>query len=222
MLSTTIQIRGRNVKLKLMSALAASLLAAAPAFSFTLDFQGAGDYNFIQDYYNGGTNDAGASGTNYGVSFGSDALIVTNNDDFTYYSNAPSAGVLSAVGADAALNVASGFSGDVSFWYSSAEDTTVSVFSGLNGAGTLLATFALLANANDGCSDTAYCHWDFKSLNLAGVGQSIQFGSAVGAGFDEVSVSEVPLPAPAAAWLMLSGLGGLGCLGALSRRRRAV
>jgi len=205
------------VKLKLMSALAASLLSATPAFAVTLDFQGVGDYNFVQDYYNGGTNDVGASGANYGVSFGLDALVVTNNPDFTYYSNAPSTGVLSAVGSDAALNVATGFTGNVSFWYSSAEETSVSVFSGLNGSGALLATFALTANAQAGCSDTLYCNWTQTSLDLAGIGKSIQFGTAVGAGIDNVSVSEVPVPA--AAWLLLSGLGGLGVF---SRRKNVA
>jgi hypothetical protein len=206
------------VKIKLLSAFAAGLLSAAPAFSATLDFQGAGAYNFIDNYYNGGTNDAGASGTNYGISFGPDALSIDNDEFFEYFSNAPTPGALSATGADAALNMAAGFSGEVSFWYSASENTTVSVYSGLNGSGSLLATFSLVANAQDGCSDTAYCNWDYASLNLAGIGQSIQFGTAAGvAGFDNVTVNEVPVPA--AAWLLLSGLGGLG---AVSRRRKAA
>lgn len=206
------------MKIKLLSAFAAGLLSAAPAFSATLDFQGTGAYNFIEDYYNGGTNDAGASGANYGISFGPDAMSVTNDEWFTYYSNAPTPGVLSAVGADAALNKASGFTGEVSFWYSASENTTVSIFSGLNGSGIELASFNLVANAQDGCSDTLYCNWEFATLNLAGIGQSIQFGSTAGvAGFDNISVSEVPVPA--AAWLLLSGLGGLG---AMSRRKQAA
>lgn len=206
------------MKLKLLSALAAGILSAAPAFSATLDFQTSGAYNLIQDYYNGGTNDAGDSGIDYGISFGADALSIMNDEFFSYYSNAPTPGVMAAVGADAALNLQAGFNGEVSFWYSSTENTSVSVFSGLNGTGTLLATFALLANAQNDCSDTAFCNWDFASLNLNAIGQSIQFGGTAGvAGFDDITVNEVPLPA--AAWLMLSGLGGLG---ALSRRRKAA
>jgi hypothetical protein len=191
-------------------------LSAAPAFAVTLDFQGAGDYNFIQEYYNGGTNDAGASGTNYGVSFGLDALVVTNDAFFTYYANAPTPSVLAAVGADSALNVAAGFSGAVSFHYSATENTTVTVFSGLNGTGTALGTFLLSANDSACSADIAYCSWDLASLNLASVAHSIQFGSSAGvAGFDNITIAAVPVPA--AGWMMLSALGGLG---AVVRRKR--
>jgi len=82
------------VKLKLMMAIVGGLASTAPAFATTLDFQGAGDYNFIQDYYNGGTNDAGASGANFGISFGPDALALTNDEFFSYYSNEPTPSVM--------------------------------------------------------------------------------------------------------------------------------
>jgi len=207
------------VNVKLIAALAAGLLSAAPAFSatVTLGFEGAGDYSLIGEFYNGGTSETGATGTNYGISFGADALALANNADFTYYSNAPTPGaVMAPVGASSALNVVSGFTGTASFFYSSTAATTVSIFSGLNGTGTNLGTFNLLANAQNGCSD-AFCHWDATSLSFAGVAQSIQFGSAAGlAGFDNVSIAPVPLPA--AFWLLGSSLLGLG---GIARRRNA-
>jgi len=122
---------------------------------------------------------------------------------------------MAAVGPDAALN-AYALIDQVSFYYSSADATSVGIYSGINGTGTLLGTIFLAANAQNGCSDSAFCHWDLVSLSFSGIAQSIQFGSAAGAGFDNVSVNAVPLPA--AVWLVLSGLGGLGFM----RRKRSI
>jgi hypothetical protein len=87
----------------------------------------------------------------------------------------------------------------------------VKIFSDLNGTGTELGTFTLTAN-NGACTDIALCQWSLASLDLNGVvGKSIQFSSTAGlAAFDNVSVNPVPLPA--AAWLMISALGGLGAM----------
>jgi hypothetical protein len=208
------------VNFKVISVLAAGLLSAAPAFSaqVTLDFEGATGFSSLDGFYNGGTDTNGAAGTNYGISFGLDALAIANDALGPYYSNAPTPGaVMSAVGPDAALNSSAGFTGQTSFYYSSTASTSVSVYSGLNGEGTLLGTVALAANANTGCADTAFCFWDLASLNFAGVAHSIEFGSTAGlAGFDNVTVAPVPLPA--AAWLLVSALGGVGTW---ARRKRA-
>lgn len=215
------------MKLKLMSVIAAGLLSAAPSFAstVTLDFEGISSYGSINNFYNGGTDipanntTTPASGINYGISFGGDALAFSNDEFTTNYSHAPTNGtIMTAVGSDAALNFANGFTGPVSFFYSSTAESQVQVFSGLNGSGTVLGTFSLLSNAQSGCDDTQFCHWDLASLNIDGVAQSIQFGTTTyTAGFDNVTVNAVPLPA--AGWAMFSALGGLG---ALIRRKRAA
>jgi hypothetical protein len=210
---TVAKKRGSKVNFKVIAAVAAGLLSAAPAFSdtITLDFEGAPSFASIADYYNGG------AGTNYGISFGLDAQAFSNDEVATNYSNAPSMGaVLGAVGADAALNSSVGFSGTASFFYSSQEATTVNIYSGLNGTGDILGVFTLLANAQSGCSDTPFCHWDQVSVDFGGIAQSIQFGTAQLAGIDNVTIAPVPLPA--AFWLLGSSLLGLT---GVARRRKA-
>ncbi len=209
--SETFQKGDEKVNFKLISALAAGLLSAAPAFSapVTLDFEGASSFGSIDGYYNGGTDQYGASGPNLGVSFGLDALALSNDgvsgpgSNGEFYSNAPSPGTVMAVaGPSAALNVASGFVGEVSFYYSSSAASSVSLFSGLDGTGSLLGTISLDAN---GCADgSPYCFWKLATLDFSGVAQSIQFGGASLAAFDNVTVAPVPLPA--AAWLLVSAL----------------
>jgi len=208
------------VNLKLISAVVAGFFAA-PAFAapITLDFEGTSSLAPIADYYNGGTDANGASGTNYGASFGPGLQGLQNDVLGPYFSNNPSGSSIMIVSdVDAALNIAQGFFSAVSFSYSSATATTVSLFSGLNGTGDLLGTFSLAANAQqNGCSDSPSCYWGLASLAFTGVAHSIQFADAVGAGFDDVKFT--PVPVPAAGWLLVSGAG---LVAAWRRRKNAI
>lgn len=109
------------------------------------------------------------------------------------------------------MNVADGFVGDVSFWYSSITgSTTVSVFDGLNATGTVLSTFTLVSNS------TAYELFSLASQSFSGVGYSISFGGNDGQiAYDDVTVNAVPLPAAA----LLFPLGA-AALGLSARRKR--
>ncbi len=188
----------------------AGLVSAGPASAdlVSIDFEGPASNAPIGNFY-------AASG----VVFGQDALAFRNDiPEFPTFSNAPSPiGVMSPVNADATMNVAPGFSGAVSLYYSSSVASTVSIWSGLDGTGTQLGIFNLGANAQANCSDSPFCNWQQLTLNIGAIAHSITFGDAIGAGFDNVAISTVPLPA--ALPLLGFGLAGMGTL--VRRRKKA-
>jgi hypothetical protein len=204
-------------------AVAAGMLAAAPAFSATtIDFEGVTSFASIGDYYNGGTDGAGASGPNLGVSFSAAALALSNDELGPYFSHAPSPGsVMFATDASALMNVGSGFADEVSFYYSASSSAfdVVTIYAGLDGSGAVLGSFSLSQNAQlGGCSDTAFCNWQRISLSFGGVAHSMTLGGNAGnVAFDNVTISAVP-EAPVSAML---ALGGIGMLFWARRQRQA-
>lgn len=207
--------------MKNLAVIAAGLLAASLAQAnapVLVDFETPTSFASVLEHYNGGTDGAMVAGADLGVSFTADALALQNDVLTTYFSNAPSpVGVMAPVGADATMNVAAGFTGSVGFWYTADSFVVqgVNVYSGMDGTGTLLASFNLVANAQaDGCSSSAYCRFDKMTSTFAGTAHSITFGNAANmAAFDNISITAVPEPGAA---LMLSL--GLAVL-ALARRR---
>jgi hypothetical protein len=180
-----------------------------------INFEGvANGYGSIADYYNGGqdipTIGAASSGPNYGVHFGLD-LIAVDDPGHLNFANEPTAGTsamgVGGNGGDYAMTVASGFFG-LSFLYSATSDTSVTV-SFTTGPAQI---FSLTANAGscDLANGPAFCMWNVANLDLGNrIATGIDFGATSGlAAFDDVTVAPVPLPA--AVWLLISGLGGLG------------
>lgn len=178
----------------LVLAVTTSAWADAPV---TIDFEGAVGYvNPIAEFYNGGTDGAGNSGANLGVSFTDAAVGISNDANFSYYSNAPTGGtVMAAFDTTATMNVASGFAGQLTFWYSSsvAALDAVNIYSGLNGTGTLLASASLFGNAKLGCSDTDFCRFDLTSVKFADIAKSVNFGgNAQFVAYDNIGITPVP------------------------------
>lgn len=193
----------------------------------------------ILEFYNGGTSSAGTSGTNYGVSFGSNALALCLNTPGVSCSNTSRGGVgdpnsqrgglVFLEGNETYLNFAAGFDTGFSFNYSAPNTTgSVMVYDGLNGTGNLLATVNLgLTPSNCGGEYGAvYCPFVAAGVTFSGTARSIAFGGVANyIVFDDVTFgSATPgpgngVPEPAEWALMLTGFGLAGA-GLRSHRKR--
>jgi len=213
---------GRAGLVAVALALAALLLVPVPAQAaiIVLDFEGIGNLPSgvqVLEFYNGGTDQLGNSGTNYGISFGAASLGIIDSDagGGGNFANEPSPStVLFFLTGSAILNVAAGFDTGFSFFYTSPVVTgTVTVYDGLDGTGNVLATLILPltpSNCGGDPNGAPFNCWDPFGVAFAGIAKSIDFaGSANQIAFDNVTFgSQDPGPrVPFPATLLLVGAG---------------
>jgi hypothetical protein len=200
---------------------------------------GVGNGAFIDEFYNGGIDSQGNSGPNLGLQFAGTSMAAVDSDVLGFgefvnnFANEPSPDTVMYYARNpkgspdgfGVVNFAAGFDVGISFLYSQKlQESTVQVFSGLNGTGLELASLTLFDNwMDDGCTgdpNGPFCHWDVASLSFDGVAQSIVLSGAAGKVlFDNLTLGSLePVPLPAAVWLLGSGLLGFAAV----RRRRQV
>jgi hypothetical protein len=218
---------------------AAVVLCAAGSASaaITLNFEDVNatypsGFAFVQDFYNGGTSSVGTSGTNFGVSFSSNAQAICLNTVGVTCSNtsrgglAPGSekgGLFFLAGPETFMNVAAGFDTGFSFNYSAPNNPgNVSVFDGLNGTGTLLATLALPTTTSGPCAgfNAGFCPFFPVGVAFSGVAKSVSFaGVANQIVIDDVTFGSITpgIPEPETYALMLAGLG---VIATVARRRK--
>ena len=180
---------------RLFSAVALVALWVSSAHADVLiDFDQVTTNADVWGFYNGGTDGAYyASGPNLGVYFvnftASTGFGVTSQPNFAYNS-----------GSIAAIDYAAGFTA-VSFTYRFFSPGTFSVYSELDGTGSLLGTVTLGANPSGSAPG---------SVPFSGVGKSILLSGAVGfLGIDDLRLSSA-VPEPSTWAMMILGFCGLG------------
>jgi hypothetical protein len=239
---------GYAMKTKLMLGTAivsvASLLSAAVASAGVVDlnFEGINStypsgFAFINGFYDGGTSSDGTSGPNYGISFSSNAQAICLNSLTVSCSNtsrgglAPSSaegGLFFVSGSSTTMDVAGGFTTGFSFNYSDpfTSGGNVQVFSGLDGTGTLLASFNLpLTTGSCPGYGAQYCPFFPVGVAFAGTAQSVLFGGVANqVVFDDVTFgsSSPGVPEPATWAMMLLGVGMIGGGLRIARRKSGM
>lgn len=192
-------------------------VAAAP---IVIDFEGAGNTASLLDFYNGGFDSQGNSGTNLGINFASNALSViqaAQGGSGNFLNNPSGKTVMFFLTGSAVLNYNAGFTSGFSFFYSSSTAAMINVWDGLNASGNLLGSLNLTAQYNEGGCAGGYCNWTAAGLNFLGTARSIDFGGGVNAiGYDDITFGSStpgnpnPVPVPATLGLFALALAGLG------------
>lgn len=233
----------RCIAVGLLSAIALMQVSAVEAAVIDLTFENlqtypTTDYAFVQNAYNGGTDSQGFSGPNFGITFSDNAQVICLNTPDGSCSNTSRGGVgdpnsqkgglFFLSGDQTFMNVNDGFTSGFSFNYSAISDPgSVSVFSGFDGTGSLLATLSIPTTMSGApgtdCSGSGFCPFSPDGINFAGLAHSVSFaGSANQIVFDDVTFgSSTPgvVPLPSSLPMFGAALLALGAVG-YGRKRR--
>ncbi|PKP30010.1 MAG: PEP-CTERM sorting domain-containing protein [Bacteroidetes bacterium HGW-Bacteroidetes-16] len=200
-----------------------------PSSVIVLDFEGLGDLDDINGFYNGGISGAGYSGTNYGIEF-SVALGLIDSDagGSGNFANEPSPSTVMffTSASQAQMNVAAGFTTGFSVFYCSSVTGSIEVYDGLDGTGNLVGSVSLTPNVGSCTGDPngSYCQWDPVAVPFSGTARSVVFiGAADLIAFDDVtfgSITPGPTPGvPISNWAIFIGLFLIGAFMVVRFRR---
>lgn len=225
-------------KFRVLSFLSVCIVAGAfapvtQAAVIDLKFEGVNatypsGFAFVNGFYNGGTSSDSTTGTNFGVGFSSNALAICLNTIGTSCSNTSRGGLGDPSSQKGALfflsgnqtfmDVAAGFTTGFSFNYTAiGQGGSVSVFDGLGGTGTLLATLVLglTSSTCPPAFNAGFCPFVATGVGFLGTAKSVSFaGVANQIVFDDVTFGSVKpgpssVPLPGTLPLLMAGIGGI-------------
>jgi len=195
----------------------------AHASGILLDFSGLKDQEAVDNFYNGGTGGDGSTrGYDYGITFSSNTLAIKSflqggSGNFIK----PPAGPAIFFGAsNGILNSTGGFNTGIQFYYAAGATATVTVYSGTNGTGNVLATITLSPNAGGSCGGASYCTWTSADMAFAGTAESVVFhGSSPNQfGVADINVGSTQSAIPEPSSFLLVGTGLIGLYGSARSR----
>jgi hypothetical protein len=216
--STMKQAQGSAWQIVMVVALVGGLGAsAAEAQVVVMDFEGLQDGEAIDQYYNGGFGGSGSGpGPSLGTTFTTNGQALIDSDaggtgDFGGEPSPNGALFWFSDPGGAVVDVPAGFTGGVSFYYSSPTATGfVDIYDGLGGSGNLLGSLVLPATGTDGGDPTGtYCPFAPIGKTFSGVARSIDFtGSMNQVMFDNLTLGgDTPVgPTPTVSALSLWGI----------------
>jgi hypothetical protein len=193
--------------------------AGGAAGGTTLTFEGLKNFEQVENYYNGGMGSRGSGpGPSYGVTFSRDALAYIPGEfhgKVTPYPGDPSPPTVLLLGdlsrrvpegypLSMTMNVSGGFVGALTFYdIAIVRTATVTIWSGLDGTGTELATLnlPLVPVSNEAFAGP-------ETMSFSGTAHSVVFsGGNDQLALDNISFQSVPEPA---SWLLVAlGIGGV-------------
>jgi len=201
---------------------------APKAEAVVLTFEGIGDRQPVENFYDTAPQD-------FGIVFSdnAEAIIDVDAGGTGNFGGEPSPDTVLffATGNAATMNVSNGFDTGFSFFYSAIGDPGfITVYDGLNSTGNVLATLGLPTTPSNGAPDPTGEFSPFFPIGVSftGTARSVDFGgNANFIGFDNITLSSAtpdpttgtPVPEPSST-LSLLVLGALGAGYGMKRKRQ--